>query len=141
MKKISLVLVGVLSLLSGCTNANTSPPAEEFTTNTNASNDSRGNEQQTTDEQLVDFREDMKEHDENLSVVEAESLVHDHLNLEPGSDTIVMFDSRLDNGDYLIYVYDLLEENKGTKQHHNEGLYRVDPKTGEIQKYKKAVNH
>jgi hypothetical protein len=129
-----VVIMTVFLLASGCTGVNPSPPAEEFTTNTTANNN---DDQQTTDEQLVDFREDTQEVHDTLSVIEAESLVHDYLNLEAGSDTIVMFDSRLENGDYLISVFDLLEENKGTAQHKDEGLYAVDPETGEIKKYNK----
>ncbi|MBM7659575.1 putative nucleic acid-binding Zn-ribbon protein [Bacillus mesophilus] len=129
-----VVMMTVFLIAAGCNGVNPSPPAEEFTTNTNANNN---DEQQTTDEQLVDFREDAQEVNDTLSVIEAESLVHDYLNLEAGSDTIVMFDSRLENGDYLISVFDLLEENKGTAQHKKEGLYTVNPDTGEIKKYKK----
>ncbi|WP_246944006.1 hypothetical protein [Bacillus pinisoli] len=137
MSKISILVIVLLMTTVGCTHANPSPPAETSITNTNVTTAPDHPEQQTTNEQLIGFNDDPDFEDDSLSVIEAESLVHDYLNLEAGSDTIVMFDSELENGDYLIYVYDLLEEDKGTNQHKNEGWYRVNPTNGEIEKYQK----
>jgi predicted nucleic acid-binding Zn-ribbon protein len=130
-----LIFFLLCSFLVGCAANDADPPAEQPTEQEDGMFGSEEGEHHTTDEQLVESREEVNPSDQTLSITQAEALVYEHLNIDASSDTVVVFDSEIENGDYLIYVYDLLEEDKGTEQHTNEGWYTVNPETKEIKEH------
>lgn len=91
----------------------------------------------SSDHLLIDARTEVDlGNDQTLTTTEAEALVHNYLNIEPQSNSIVMFDSVLDNGDYLIHVYDLINDDDNNQEHTSRAWYRVNPETREINEYK-----
>jgi hypothetical protein len=116
-------------LIIGCT-PQTDPPAEH-------ANDEEGmfegehGEEHSSDELLMDSREEVDGTHDTIATTEAEALVRQHLNIDQNSDTVVVFDSEL-NGNYIIHVYDLLEgEQSGSK------WYMVDTQSKVITEYNK----
>jgi hypothetical protein len=130
-----LIFFLLCSFLVSCAANNSDPPAEQLTKQEDGMAGGEEGEHHSTDEQLVESREEVNPTDHTLSITQAETLVHERLNIDASSDTVVVFDSELENGDYLIRVYDLLEEDEDTEQHKNEGWYTVNPETKEINEH------
>ncbi len=135
--KLFLLPLFLLVLAVGCTANDPDPPAEQSNEQQEEGivGDEKG-EQHTTDELLTDSREEVDMADDTISITEAESLVNEHLNIDPQSNTIVVFDSELENGDYLIHVDHLTKQNNDSDHHAIEGWYTVNPRTREINEYK-----
>lgn len=131
-----LVIYLLLLLTVGCLANNPDPLAVEFNQPEEGMFEGEKGEQHTTDGLLIDSREEVDMKYDKISVTEAESLVNEYLHIDPQSDTFVIFDSKLKNGDYLIRVDHLTAQQNDSPQHTLEGWYTVNPNTSEINAYK-----
>ncbi|WLR52082.1 hypothetical protein LC040_03980 [Bacillus tianshenii] len=69
-----------------------------------------------------------KEPQDKLTETEAETLVLTQLQLSKSDSTKVKFD-HMDSGNYIIHVYDVIDEGKETEHNATLGWYIVNPET------------
>jgi hypothetical protein len=135
-----LLSVFLLSFITmGCAANDVAPPPEELSEQEEGMFEGEKGEIHSNDALLTDSRDEVDGENDRISTTAAETLVREHLNVESNSDTVVVYDSELENNLYLIHVYDLLDEGKDTERNDSRGWYTVNARTKEIQEYNKET--
>jgi hypothetical protein len=133
------LIVFLLSTIAmGCTANDVDPSPEQLSDQQDEGMfEGEIGEMHSNDALLIDSRGEVDGENDRISTTAAETLVREHLNVTPNSDTVVVYDSELENDLYVIHVYDLLDEGKDSELNESEGWYTVNAKTKEIQEYNK----
>jgi hypothetical protein len=126
----------MLYSLIGCT-ANNAEPLPEATNEPKGMFEGETGEQHSNDALLIDSRSQVDGENERISTTDAEALVRERLEIDPKSDTIVVYDRELENGLYVIHVYDVVNNGQNSRRNTSDKWYTVNSKTKEIKKYNK----
>ncbi len=134
----SIILLFAILCLTACgATINEASPPTEIDLN-EGMGDTAEDGYQSDEEILVESRMGARNNfvpENGYTRLQAEGLVKKHFGITDRSSTIVTFDHE-ENDQYIIRVQDLTNNDRKYRTQSVNGLYRVDPKTGKVTKYK-----
>ncbi|MFD1735602.1 hypothetical protein ACFSCX_03405 [Bacillus salitolerans] len=117
-------------LIGGCTPQ--MDPAPEQSNQEEGMFEGEQAEAHNSDALLTDSRDEVDGTADRISTTDAEALVREHLNISATSNTIVLYDSELEDGRYVIHVYDVMDNELDENNQVTQGWYTVDPITKDL---------